>query len=733
MKYDDLEKTKELFDIEEDVPTPINNIEMEGASKNNVTDEFTLGLTDKETEDIKKEIQPETNKKKTKEQKTKKSLKEKWQELSKKKKIITISVLILVLISIITIILILVLKKDDSERPENPQEPDKPSVILEKDNYIYKDGILSLLDQNDQELGTYECKNKDEKLCYVAYYSEEDNFDTIKNIYEDESVIERISSIFNDNYVFIYDSNVEKDGDLVLYNINEQKEEGTYSLVKGFSNSNYVIVKNSNNKYGALEFSENGITEKIKCTFDYLGMMDKDSKIVAKANNKFFIYSKEGKIESKGLAYEIKSYNNKYIVMENNGYYVYDYKSNLVFDEAYEYIKLMDNYVSLVRNSKLYIKDYNNQKYNEEGIELDNTYYNETNIYTKDKVLSSTKKSFDVAVVEDNLEVKYYTKKDKEKAINLSINDGKLSSNYAYLNYFDGTFYFYKEEEKTNLTGTYTCNNKNTVNKDTKTFSNCYIASDTFLSKNEVEVDNSANIGWIPIYNERYVFMMDTMDTKNPTIILYDLKNKKTLSKYSSVDTASYTKEQKLSYKTTNNGYIIAQNKSNKFGVIKIEDEVKSAIAFNYSKIEKLRDYYMAKESSDTYVLLNQTGQEVTSKYGYQIVDYKGNYLKAKDGDKYYIYDFKGNKIDDTAYLSIALYDTFYAVITEGEKKLDIHEYSNASKGLTNPIAIPDGKTLNDFEITKNGSSYLMKNKSTGEVITGELKTDISSPSTPTE
>ena len=54
MKYDDLEKTKELFEIDEDVPTPIENIEMEGISKDTVTDEFTLGLTDKEASIINK-------------------------------------------------------------------------------------------------------------------------------------------------------------------------------------------------------------------------------------------------------------------------------------------------------------------------------------------------------------------------------------------------------------------------------------------------------------------------------------------------------------------------------------------------------------------------------------------------------------------------------------------------------------------------------------------------------
>ena len=71
MKYDDLEKTKELFEIDEDVPTPIENIEMEGISKDTVTDEFTLGLTDKEASIINKNI------KEKEEKSSKKSKKEK--------------------------------------------------------------------------------------------------------------------------------------------------------------------------------------------------------------------------------------------------------------------------------------------------------------------------------------------------------------------------------------------------------------------------------------------------------------------------------------------------------------------------------------------------------------------------------------------------------------------------------------------------------------------------------
>lgn len=712
MKYNDLEKTKEIFDIEEDVPTPIEDIEMEGISKNNVTDEFTLGLSETLTE--KKE--PEESKKDKKDKKNKRSLKEIWNSFSKKKKIITIVSISLVFILVIALVLILVLKKEKSPT-DNPPEPEVPTVIVEKENYIYKNGTLTLLDSSDKELGTYECKNKDEKLCYVAYYSDEDTFDISKNIYEDENVIERRSSIYSDNFVFIYDNKEEKNGLITLYNIKEQKEEGTYTLVKGFADSNYVILKDNNSKYGTILFNQDSITEKIKFTFDYLGMMSKDSKIVAKTNNKYFIYTIDGKLESKGLSYEIKSYNNKYIVVDNNGYYLYDYQSNLVFDSSYDFIGLTDNYVSVVKDNNLYIKDYNNQKYNEDGIELSNKYYNETNIYDAEKKLVSTKVAYKIAIVEDNIEVTYYTKTDKEKTVSLSQNEGKLNSNHAYINYLNGKLYFYKDEEKNNLLGSYTCTNKNSVGKDTKEYSNCLIASNSFYSKNEVEIDNSANTGWIPIINERYVFILDSLNLSNPTIMLYDLKTNKTLSKYISVDTGLYTKDKAVTFKTSNNLYIMANNRSNKYGAIKIEDEVKSAIAFNYSSIEKLRDYYMAREASGTYVLLNNAGEEVTSKYGYKIVDYKGNYLKVIDNEKYSVYDFKGNKVDATEYLYIDLQDDYYAVITI-DKKIDIHKYTDQTFKLTNPIDIGNvADYKNAFEVTKNSEGYTIKLKATNQTI----------------
>lgn len=706
MKYDDLEKTKDLFDIA-DIPSPIENIEMEGVNKDYLSsdEEFTLGLSEKEEPSI------PTEDKKTK--KNKKSLKEKWQNLPKKKKIIFIVSGIIILLIIVGLILFFCLRKDDT-KPEDPKEPEAPTVIVEKENYIYKDGTLSFLDESGNEIGTYECKNKKEDLCFVENYSDTSTLDGTKTVYEDGSVIPVHSKIYNNKYVFISDNSSENDGVITLYNIEEQKSEGTYTEVKGFDDSDYVILKNNNNKYGAIEFTESGIKEKIAFSFDNLDKLKDSKKVVALTNKKYFIYNTDGKIASKGLAYEIRSYNDNYIVAFNDGYYIYDYKGNLVIDESYDYASLLDDYVVLISDQKLYIKDYKNNKYNEEGIKLSNSDYNVTNVYNSDKVLQETKKAYDVAIEGSTLTVTYMNKNtEKTEAINLD--DGKLSSNLTNLNYFNGKLYFYSDTEETKLIGSYACENKNVVNKDTKTLSNCLIASDSSIASPSDET-----MGTIPIFNERYVFILDALDTKNPTIVLYDLKNNKTLSKYSKVDTGSYTKDSKVTFKTTSATYVIGENKSNKYGVIKIAEDVKGVIAFNYKNLSKIRDYYVGEESTGTYVMLDTSGKEITSKYGYKIVDYKGKNLKVIDNDnKYYVYDFSGNKIEESGYLDITLEDDYYVVVTT-DNKLDIHRYDNTSFKLS-PVGSISVNGAGDYEVKPISTGYSIKVKSTGATFKADM------------
>ncbi len=705
MKYNDLEKTQDLFDITANVPKPIENIEMEGASKNDLTED--LALNNKE-----ENIEPKEESQKIKKQ-NKKSFKNRWASLPKKKKILLIIIAILIFFLLILLILVFTLGK---KKPHDNDEKEKdPVVVIEKENYIYEDGILKFLNAQEEEIGTYECQNKDEDKCYVASYSEEDNFDGPKNVYEDETLIERRSAIYLDNYVFIIDSD-SKDNDVILYNIKEEKEEETYNLVKGFTNSEYVILQDKKGKYGLIEFIDETYETKLEFKYDYIGMENATSDIVIQEKNKYTIYNKEGKPLSKPVEYKIKSYNKDHIVVDNKGYYLYDFEGELVSEEKSDFISLLDNYFVLINDNKLYIKDYENNKYNEDGIKLSNDNYNPLNIYDKNKTLIETKEAYTLNLENNTIEVKYKNKNmDKSKMINTY--EGKLSSELPYLNYFDGNLYFYKDEEKEELLGKYSCSNKNTIEKDTKSLSTCTVATESFYSKNDIEIDNSENLGWIPVFNDRYVFVLDSIDTSKPTIILQDIKENKTLSKYASVDAGGYTNETKVSFIESKEAYVMAKNKSNKYGMIRIGDKVESAIPFNYDELEKMGDYYMVKESSGTYMLLDNAGQKMTDKYGYKITDYRGNYLKVTDNDdKCYIYDFEGNRIDDTGYKDIILYDEYYVLITQ-DNKLNIGEYGSYSFSLSYDIDISEYYE-NDYQITRNSSGYTIKIKSTNKIYT---------------
>ena len=178
MKYnDDLEKTRDLFDIpEDDVPSVIDDINVEGVSKENLEGDLTFGLSGEDAvEPQKEEIEQleeanldDKNEKKKKEKKPKRKLKEIWASWSKKKKIIVIVCSVLILLLIVGLILFFVLR----DKEEEVEKPEEPEVIVEKDNYIYRDGTLVFLNQNGDEIGTYECANQSEELCFVPNYSD---------------------------------------------------------------------------------------------------------------------------------------------------------------------------------------------------------------------------------------------------------------------------------------------------------------------------------------------------------------------------------------------------------------------------------------------------------------------------------------------------------------------------------------------------------------------------------
>ena len=717
MKYDDLEKTRDLFDIPDgDVPTPIEDLDSEGVSKETIDEDLTFGLSGEDAVALQKE-EPELleeeqkgKKKKKKENKPKRKFREVWKEFSKKKKAIIILIPILLILVIVGVVLFFVLRKEEEVKPE----PDEPEVIVEMDNYIYQDGTLIFLNSNGDEIGTYECVNKSEDLCFVPTYSEEDEFDGPRNVYQDESVVLRQSKIYHDKYAFVFDHESVEDEGIILYNIEDQENMDTYKLIKGFSDSDLVILKDSDNRYGLLELG-NDITEILEFSYDYIGRMNSEANLVVNTNARYYIYDTEGKSLSQGLRYEIKSYNDEYIVVDSNGYYVYDYEGNLLFDDAYDYIELLDDYAILIDSNKVFIKDYQNNKYNEEGIEIDSTYYNPLNIYNEDKVFVETKRAYEIAINEGVLDVTY-EKNNRERTTSINLQDGIMSAKYDSISYFDGTLYFYQDEDKTDILGTYQCSNENATD-----LTNCTIATDSFYSHNDLEEDKSESVGWIPIYNNRYVFILDTIDLNNPSIILYDLETSKDLARYSTVDSGAYTGKKEVTFITTDAVYIMAQAKSDKeYGLIRISDNVAGTIGFDYDFIEKLGEYYQVGTSTGTYKLYqNVGGDPLTAEYAGKIINYVDNYVLVNDDNQYYVYDFKGNPLrkEDGAYRYVDLEDNYYVVVNS-KNKLNIHLYSDPEFTLSEPIDVGTENYEGAFSVTASNGGFVVTITSTNTTYT---------------
>src|SRR5574344_1538866 len=177
------------------------------------------------------------------------------------KKVIIISLGIIILLFLIGLPIYFIFFKS---APKETAE----SVILSKDNYIYQDGVLTIIDDSNNPIGTYTCKNQDANLCYVAYLNNnEDPYEVVLN-----------------EYVFIVDQSADTSDIIYLYNLNTNEVMGEYLGVKTYniSNDNYVILKNKNNLYGLfkLTYSELKTILDFKYTFMGIDAAKDDSNVI---------------------------------------------------------------------------------------------------------------------------------------------------------------------------------------------------------------------------------------------------------------------------------------------------------------------------------------------------------------------------------------------------------------------------------------------------------------------
>ena len=675
--------------LEDDILNEIKKNEEENKEKNEIVEIDENEEITNTQYDMPEVTDTEDGKKKKKKEKKVKGP-SKWSQLTKKQKTIIIMFGVIILLIIVGVLLwFLVFKKDDKEENKKPEEP---VVIVEKDNYRYEDGWLVFLGENDEELGQYECSNKDEELCYVAYYSNEDEFDVSKNVYENGIPVDFRSDIILDNYVFVYDNTVVEDGNVKLYNIESEEVMDEYELVKEVSEDK-VIVKNLESNYGTLVFSTDGVDNLIDFDYDYLGYIQDSDAIVGANNKNYILIDLEGKEVSKNIPGEIKNFNGSNISVKIDGdYYIYNYQGVRQSEEEYDYIRFVDAYIIAVDNKRLFVFDNEVDPMTMEGIRINSNKYNTELIFNDELVQIGKEEAFDAYVNGNTLRLEW-----DEEYYDVNLNEGKFNKTQEYYSYFQGKIYFYKDAEKTEVLGSYACNYANDVTDTTTDLTNCFIAKESNIFKEE----DNPNLGYLPIYNERFVFIADTSRPgANDNIILYDLKNNKKLATYKEVDAKYYNNENKINFVETAGTVVLAKNTSDSYGLVNIESSsVTGIIAFKDSdgntntKASGLNGNILMQRSDGTYHLYDTKGKEITENITTknEIVDYKGDYILVKSSDNYLIYDLDGS-IVSSEYKYIAMEEKYYITV-DSSNKVGIYSFAAGNVDLAKDLGIViDGK-----------------------------------------
>lgn len=748
-EYDNLFRERKYSNLQENLDSAkdLENSEVDENGdiiENNETPVIeTLTFDDDEQKNIVEDVNKVLNKdKKQKKDNIFKKMLAKFKSLSKKKKILVISLGILFLIAIVGVICLFVIK-DENKNEETKKEEEKDVIVI-KDNYIYKNGNLIFLDEEDNEIGTYECTNKDENLCYTAYQgTNEDNFYKVTPLYEDETeILSRINLYFN-RYAFVYDNKNEDKGMISLYDFKNNQVISQYNVVKThhINDKDYIITE-EDGIYKLYEMTETGLESRIDKDYKYLGLMDnkETNYVIAKVPSGYYLLDlNTGDEVSKLIGKQIFNYNDDYIVtVSDDVYSLYTYE-NAQKLTGYKFINIENSsyIVSVDKNNNLFYRDMDLVKINEEGFKLNNDNYLPKKIYSSSGILQENIYAFEsnygedkitIAIRDDEVGTDYFKSTSlKEYAYNKTI------SNYSYN---DGVLYFYSDENKEALVGKYVCKNKNEEFKEGELLANCHPALDTIYEDNDMTI-NTDKVSMIPIINNRYVFVYDGT-VNNPNVVLYDLEDDKSLN-YESVNTYTEANNGVLTYsKVDSINVIVKSKKDGKYGMINInKDGITSVYDFIYDSMEMINGKVLVTSNGKSKILYSKisTSKEFPGKIRGFIGDIE--YYKVKEGSNYYVYDNEGDKVTDKGYKYVELYDNFYAGVNGSS--LMLYDYTG-KECIEKVIELYSenyyGKEANAFIIAVNNQKVTVSVYKDGsythtnvDIIENKQETDKNKPS----
>lgn len=218
-----------------------------------------------------------------------------------------------------------------------------------------QDGKLYFYD-NGNLLGTYTCENEE----YCDYAISKTNYPHLLDEYKPNTPTK--IELINGRFAFLLDTTTEniQNAKVILYDVTTGKIMGEYKEVKNYGigiENNIYLVKNANDKWGALEFYD-GVNLKIPFLYDYIGLANRvDSStnlIIANTfavlkENEWKLINSNNKEVSTTTKEEIYSYSNNHIVLKNEaGMHLIDYEGRSLLNGTYQNINFYNKYLTIL-------------------------------------------------------------------------------------------------------------------------------------------------------------------------------------------------------------------------------------------------------------------------------------------------------------------------------------------------------------------------------------------------
>lgn len=200
------------------------------------------------------------------------------------------------------------------------------------------------------------------------------------------------------------------------------------------------------------------------------------------------------------------------------------------------------------------------------------------------------------------------------------------------------------------------------------------------VNKKEIEgytclTDNCKILSGTSVIEKKYVFVEDN------NIVLYDIKNKKTIAQYNSV--------------TKSGSLYIAKKSSGKYELIEVKKTYKNILDDEFDNIKYVSDRkeYIIYDNKTSYII-NSNGKKISSVYYAEIMQYNDNYIITKTDDgKYHIFNYSNNteyliEYINTERIFIELIGNYVGVITK-DYTYKVYDFKNKTK-LLGEVKLPD-------------------------------------------